>query len=96
MSDLSQTIEAGTFLTFSDGEYSDKCTGSPARVLKTFVKADVVAEFDRYWRARPKDPYADNNPCPDDFVCWMFRQGYVEDTVNCHDWHVGSYGQFQP
>jgi hypothetical protein len=90
MSDLSQTIKAGTLLIIETGEYSDRDWQSPVRVLKDFVKFDVAEEFKALPRSRRR------SPGPADFLPWLITAGYVEAVDDVTSWHVGCYSQFEP
>lgn len=101
--DLAQEIQAGSLIVFQEGAYSDCVSLEPMRVLKTFVKKDAVAAFDKWWRrqrTQPFDSWLDElgDPRPSDFIAWMTSNGFVEDLPvdSVHTWHVGSYGDFSP
>ena len=95
MDDLNQTIKAGQFLVIETGEYSDRCSCEPVRVVRDFVKGDVAKLFVKTF----KPEYQGNKPSPDDFLPWLVKERYVEDVEDVegvHNWHVGSYGNFEP
>lgn len=92
MSDLNVTLKAGTLLVIELGEYSDYTYDGPVRVVRDFVKADVVEAY----RAAPPANDWSGPAEPGEFLAWLIKEGYVEALDDVHSWHVGSYGDFQP
>lgn len=83
-------LEAGALLLIETGEYSDRMTSGPFRVLKTLDRSVTAKAF----IAEFKPSYEDDRPSPDDYLPWLIKNGYVED-VESTLWHVGSYGDFR-
>lgn len=88
-------ITAGTMLSFSGGEWSDKWTVGPFEVLKDFDQADVVkaylASIDGL-----KDGYGnDEEPSEDGFTAWLTLNGYIIDVEKDFRWYVGNH-DFDP
>lgn len=97
MSDLTQLIPAGTILLIEQGEYADFFTENPLRVIKPFIKADVVAEYTAEWRQSEWfEPDYREEPTPEFFSAWLLQKGYVEPINDVHRWHVGAYNTFSP
>lgn len=86
------TIKAGTMLSFSGGEYSDRWTNGPFSVLRDFDQAAVIEEY--------KSAFVKRNEwdAPDEygFGDFLIRAGYIEDVPESYCWYVGAYGEFSP
>lgn len=95
MNDLNQFLNVGTVLVIETGEYSDRQSCSPVRVIRRFKKSSVANNFKKEWKPDSED-YWRKGPSPHDFLPWLVAKGYVEAIDNTHDWHVGSYGEFEP
>lgn len=79
-------IKAGTILTLTYGEYSDRDFTGPFTVLRDFDQAEVVEAF---IVASGTDP---DHFMKNAFIAWLATEGYVEDVPNTWDWFIGSYG----
>jgi hypothetical protein len=90
-------IKAGTFLSFCGGEYSDKWTSSPFRVLLDIDQEEVsnkfLAEHKAAFEALPEKEqnYGYDAPQPFEIAAWLTKNGYVEDVEDATEWYVGSY-----
>ncbi len=82
-------------VTISTGEYSDYSVSDPVRVVRAFRKGAVAAEFEARWVPQEWETWREK-PSPGDFLPFLVKAGYVEAVDNCHEWHVGSYGDFKP
>lgn len=104
MNDLTQTLAVGAVLVFETAHYSDKTWHGPVRVLKAFVKQEVVDAFLAARALTGPIPVQDESdwsdelePHPNEFMVWLVRAGFVEDTAPVHTWHLGeNYGKFRP
>lgn len=97
MSDLDQTLKAGTLLVIETGEYSDRWWDGPVRVVKAFRKQDAVDAFRAAFVPYKNDDYQYvTEPEPSAFLPWLIANGYVEHVDGVHSWHVGSAGEFEP
>lgn len=85
----STVLEVGSLLLIQTGEYSDRMTTGPFRVLKRLDRVEVSKAFISEFK--PEDE--GDRPDPDAFLPWLAKNGYVED-VESTLWHVGSYGDF--
>jgi hypothetical protein len=88
-------IEAGTMLSFSGGEWSDKWTVGPFEVLMDFDQAEVV---ERYLSSidGQKDGFGyDEEPTEDGFTAWLTLNGYIVDVKKDFRWYVGNH-DFEP
>ncbi len=90
-SDLSVTLKKGTLLIAEFGEYSDFYYESPLRMLKTYTKAQLIADYKAQWY--PSSSY-DDKPPPREFTDWLVKSGRAEIVENVHSWHIASYGEF--
>lgn len=96
MNDLLQKLKKGTLLVIETGEYSDRTTFDPVRLLVTTTKQELVDAFRAEWK---KEDYPDSwrdEIGPECFLPWLVKTKRVEAVDNVHSWHVGSYGDFQP
>jgi hypothetical protein len=93
MNDLSRTLKKGTLLIIETGEYSDRSWSGPVRLLGDYVKADLAEEFKREWK--PENDW-DDRPSPGEFLPWLIKAGKAESVDDVEEWHVGSYGDFEP
>lgn len=93
--DLSQTLKVGDLLSISTGEYSDYSVCGPVRIIRPFVKHEVC---EAYRKTYPKQKAwgLDEDPDPFGFLPWLISEGYAEDIDGHTEWHVGSYGRFEP
>lgn len=91
-------IKAGEVLVIETGEYSDHCFIGPFKVLKDIDQVNVPKEYADAWKAGlvPHFYHEESHETPDGFAPWLIRAGYIEDVPNVHNWHVGSYGAFEP
>jgi hypothetical protein len=94
ITDLSQTLKKGTLLVIETGEYSDRCTSDPVRLLKTATKEKLAEDFKKEWK--PTEFSWNDVPDPGDFLSWLVSSGRAEAVDDVHTWHVGSYGRFEP
>lgn len=85
-------LKPGDLLLIDGGEYSDKYTIGPFRVLKPMTRAEVAAQYVADFKPDPDAP--DGKPDESGFLPWLVSKGYVED-VESVSWYVGSYGQFE-
>ena len=90
--DMDQMLEKGSLLIIETGEYSDRMTEGPVRMLADYKKSDLATEYADTWK--PTDDY-DEKPTPGAFLSWLVATGKAE-AVDCEFWHVGSYGKFEP
>lgn len=86
------TIKAGTMLSFSGGEWSDKWTSGPFNVLRDFDQEETA---DAYQEGFVKVDKWDK-PDEDRFIAWLCDNGYIEDVAESYCWYVGAYGEFTP
>lgn len=84
-------IDAGTMLSFSGGEYSDKWDFGPFNVLRDFDQKAVSDEYASQYK--PKSRW--DRPNEHGFVAWLAANGYVEDVPNAFNWYLGGY-DFEP
>jgi len=95
--------KAGELINLTTGEYSDYCLRGTVKVLKDFDSLEAVTNFVSLYptlkpihRYRSKEvvEYRDTSSYlgigHDDFIAWLNREGYIEDTP-MQEWHVGSY-----
>lgn len=86
------TIKAGTVLSFSGGEWSDKWTSGPFNVLRDFDQAEVVKAYREGFVA--EDEW--HKPDEHGFSAFLAGAGYIEDVQHSYNWYVGAYGDFEP
>lgn len=98
MNDLDQVLKAGTLLVLETGEYSDRSTMTPIRIVKDVTKRQLAEEFKAQWKHPEWDTEKCWRPSPYEFIDWVFASEYVEviDASEVNNWHVGSYGDFEP
>ena len=94
MNDLSQTLEKGTLLVLETGEYSDRSTMDPVRLLVTATKQELADAYRAQWKKGADD--WNDEPDASGFIAWLTATKKVEAVDNVHTWHVGSYGRFEP
>lgn len=77
-------LKPGDVLSIETGEYSDKWTAGPFNVLKEM-------EYDNLLQAYKDDQTDDDWLTCSDFITWLMKNGYIEDTPNSHSWYVEDY-----
>ena len=81
----------GQIYLFEEGEYADRSTIGPYRVLQEFETAQVVAEF----RERPGPAWV--KPEDRGFNAWDFLKFLADrrliEYVDHGEWHLGCYGR---
>lgn len=87
-----ENLEPGDLLMIDGGEYSDRYTIGPFRVLKPMNRSAVAEQYVADFKADPELP--NDTPDPQGFVPWLAAKGYIEDVPSA-SWYVGSYGQFE-
>jgi hypothetical protein len=83
-------IKTGTVLTLENGEYSDFCYEGPFTVLKDFDQRAACEEF-----VKPYDKDKLRWMGGAEFIAWLAREGYIEDTPQNVRWFLGGCG-FNP
>lgn len=96
MNDLSQRLAKGTLLVIETGEYSDRTTRDPIRLLVSATKQELADAYRAEWSKDTDGGGWRDEPDGDGFFAWLVRSGRAEDVANVHTWHVGSYGRFDP
>lgn len=71
------------------GEYSDKWTDGPFKVLKDFTEFDVLKSYKRDFV--PGEEYWEQEPSMEDFIVYLNKKGYIEDLENHNSWFLGGY-----
>ncbi len=89
---MNEVLEPGSLLLIETGEYSDRQTHGPVRVLKRLDKNAVAAQYVAEFKVDPKEDWIER-PAPDKFLPWLVAKGYAED-LKCSTWHAGSYSSF--
>lgn len=84
-------IEAGTMLSFSGGEYSDKWTYGPFEVLVDLDQKDVSETY----VAQYVPQHSWDKPDEHGFVAWLTLNNYIRDVPKSYNWYVGNY-DFEP
>lgn len=79
------------YILFSEGQYSDYQNTAYA-VLKPFRLKDVTLMFMDQWK-----PHYEWETKPDscEFIAWMNKEGYIRDTPEIPEIHLGGY-HFEP
>ena len=72
-------ILKGTFLVIKDGSYSNMTWDGPVKVLRDFIKREIVAAF-----TLTGDRSAD-------FLPWLIKIGVVEHVDHVHVWDIDPY-----
>ena len=82
--------EAGTAISFSEGEYSDYGYAGHVVTMKRCDLPALAQEFKDSYKA--KDEW--DKPDPGAFVAWLCSQGHCfpADVEECH---IGSYGRLE-
>lgn len=83
-------MQAGKLLILDEGEYSDRSSHGPFRVLKDFDVAEAIEATTA--EHKPTDEW--DRCTPDSLVAWLHANGLIED-VECQWCHVGSYGRLE-
>jgi hypothetical protein len=83
-------MKAGKLLILDEGEYSDRSSLGPFRVLKDFDVAEAIM----HTKAGFKPQYDWQEADPSALVKWLHENGYIED-VDCQWCHVGGYGRLE-
>lgn len=94
MNDLSQKLEKGTLLIIETGEYSDRSWSGPVRMLVSATKQELADAYRGEWVKEPDGWRDEVNP--EDFLPWLIKTSRAEHVENITNWHVGSYGYFEP
>ena len=75
------------YVLFSTGDYSE-CHNTAFKVLKPFSFAETAAKFEAQWS--PPDQWQ-KRPRPQQYIDWLFSQGFIDDATEIKEVHVGSY-----
>jgi hypothetical protein len=75
----------GTILLLEMGEYSDKCTYGPFKVMKD-IDATIVKEL--FLEECGCDQY------PSDVCSWLAKNDYISDVENSSSWFLGTSSAF--
>ena len=99
--DMSYVLKKGSLLVLERGEYSDRRSDEPIRMLKTVTKGDLAEAFRMAWKMDPAtrgdtSGDADDGPNGEAFGPWLIRVGWAEAVDNVTSWHVGDYYRFDP
>jgi len=84
-------IQAGTILTFEDGEFSGFSYNGPFKVLKDFDQRTVVNDYIRLF----KPEYLQDKPDVGRFLNYLSVNDYIVDDLSKYAWYLGSY-EFEP
>ena len=75
------------YILLSQGEYSDY-QNRAFRVLKPFSFANTAVAFKAQWTTASKWR---TEPCPDQYIAWLFAQGFIEDAPEIQEVHIGGF-----
>jgi hypothetical protein len=84
-------IQAGTILTFEDGEYSEFSYNGPFRVVKDFDQKKVVNDYIKLF----KPEYLQDKPDVERFLNYLSVNDYIVDDFPKYAWYLGAY-KFEP
>lgn len=87
------TLPIGYYLVLHEGEYSDKLANGPYKLLKPFNLDEANKEFLVQWDEYEHETY-EEYPSPNNFVTWLFKEGYIDDVENVAHMFIGSYGEY--
>jgi hypothetical protein len=97
-------IKKGSLINITNGSYSDYCLRGTMRALQDLDTKELVLKFAelnkdkldpvlaydkksiRYYKSKTYE-----FSTGDEFIAWLNKEGYVEDTLEVTEWWVGEY-----
>lgn len=97
-------IKKGSVINLTNGAYSDYCLRGTMRALRDLDTKELVAKFvelnkekltpQNHYRSEEVQCYKSKSydfHVGNEFIAWLNREGYVEDTLDVREWWIGDY-----